>query len=132
MAPPRKPTNVLALNGAFKRNPKRGAARSNEPLPEGTIGEVPARLNESEQACWRDIVAMCHEGSLCNADRLIVEHAARILSALRASSEYVDTKLMVRLECVLGKLGLSPADRSRISIKPKATANPYAKFSPAG
>lgn len=132
MAPPRKPTNVLALAGAFKRNPKRGAARANEPEPVGDVGEAPAHLNESERACWGDIVGMCHEGSLCRADRLVIEHGARILSALRASTEYTDTKLMVRFETVLGKLGLSPADRSKVGIiKPKETENPFAKFSPA-
>lgn len=132
MAPPRKPSNVLALKGSFKKNPYRGAARANEPKPAGVIGDAPAHLNESEKACWGDIVKLCHAGSLCRSDRLIVEHGSRILSALRASAEYTDTKLMVRLECVLGKLGMSPADRSRISIKPKETANPFAKFSPAG
>lgn len=132
MAPPRKPSNVLALTGAFKRNPKRGAAREHEPIPEGVIGDAPAHLNESEKACWGDIVKLCHEGSLCAADRLIVEHSARILAALRSSPAYVDTRLMVRLECVLGKLGLSPADRSKVNvIKPTSAANPFAKFSPA-
>ena len=132
MAPPRKPTNILALTGAFKRNPKRGAARANEPEPTGDIGDAPAHLNESERACWGAIVGLCHENSLCRADRLIIEHAARILSALRASTEYTDVKLMTRLECVLGKLGLSPADRSRVQIGTRQKVmNPFEKFSPA-
>lgn len=132
MAPPRKPTNILALTGAFSKNPKRGAARANEPEPVGVIGDAPAHLSESERVCWGHIVAMCHEGSLCSADKLIIEHGARILSALRASSEYADTKLMVRLECVLGRLGLSPADRSRVQVvKPKETVSPFEKFTPA-
>jgi len=132
MAPPRKPTNILALNGAFKRNPKRGAAREHEPVPVGEIGDAPAHLNESEKTCWADIVGMCHEGSLCAADSLVIEHGARILSALRSGEDYSDVRLMVRFECVLGKLGLTPADRSRVQIvKPKETVNPFAKFSPA-
>lgn len=132
MAPPRKPTNVLELAGAFKRNPKRGAARANEPEPVGVIGDAPAHLNESEKACWAGIVAMCHEGSLCTADRLILEHASRVLAALRASTEYSDTKMMVRFESVLEKLGLSPADRSRVQIGTRQNApNPLEKFLPA-
>ena len=132
MAPPRKPTNVLALTGAFKRNPKRGSARANEPEPVGDVGDAPAHLNASERACWVAIAGMCHENSLCRADRLIIEHAARILSALRASTDYADTKMMVRFETVLGKLGLTPADRSRVQIGTRQKVmNPFEKFSPA-
>ena len=133
MAPPRKPTNILALNGAFKRNPKRGSARANEPVPAGDIGEAPAHLSENEKSCWHEVVKQCHENSLCSADRLIIEHGARILAALRASTEYADTKMMVRFECVLAKLGLSPADRSRVHItKANPVESPFAKFRPPG
>ena len=132
MSRPRKPTNILELNGAFAKNPKRGLARANEPEPVGEIGAAPEYLDENEKACWHEIVKMCHAGSLCSADRLILEHGARILAALRASKEYGNVRLMVRLEATLGKLGLTPADRSKISItKPKETANPFAKFRPA-
>ena len=129
MAPPRKPSNILELKGSFKKNPLRGAAREHEPEPVGQIGDAPTFLDESETACWHEIVKMCHAGSLCAADALIVEHGARILAALRASPVYEDTKLMVRLEATLGKLGLTPADRSKVQvIKAKEVENPFAKF----
>jgi phage terminase small subunit len=117
------------LKGAFHKNPKRGVARANEPDPVGDIGEAPAYLDEKEKACWHEIVKMCHAGSLCAADALIVEHGARVLAALRASPVYEDVKLMVRLEATLGKLGLTPADRSKVQVvKAKAVENPFAKF----
>lgn len=129
MARPRKPSNVLELKGAFSKNPKRGAARANEPDPVGDIGEAPAYLDENEKACWYEIVKMCHAGSLCAADALIVEHGARVLAALRANPIYEDVKLMVRLEATLGKLGLTPADRSKVQVvKAKEVENPFAKF----
>ena len=133
MARPRKPTNVLELKGAFKKDPQRAADRENEPEPQGEIGDPPKHLSADERKCWVEIVSMCHAGTLCAADRLVVEHGARILWALRSSEEYVDTKLMARLEAVLGKLGLTPADRSKVQVlKPKENANPFAKFRPAG
>lgn len=52
MAPPRKPSNVLALKGSFKKNPARGADRVNEPEPVGEIGEAPPYLDENEKSCW--------------------------------------------------------------------------------
>lgn len=133
MARPRKPSNVLELKGSFKHNPDRGAARANEPVAEGEIGTAPEFLDEGARACWIEIVGMCHKGTLCAADRLVVEHGARVLAALRASPAYEDTKLMIRLEATLGKLGLTPADRSKVqAIKPKENENPFAKFKPAG
>lgn len=133
MARPRKPTNVLELKGAFKKDPQRAATRENEPEPQGEIGDPPNHLSVDERKCWVEIVSMCHAGTLCAADRLVVEHGARILWALRSAEEYVDTKLMARLEAVLGKLGLTPADRSKVQVlKPKENANPFAKFRPAG
>ena len=129
MAPPRKPSNVLALKGSFKKDPKRGAAREHEPEPVGVIGDPPAYLEASEKSCWNEIVKMCHAGSLCAADSLIVEHGARVLAALRSNPIYEDVKLMVRLEATLGKLGLTPADRSKVQVvKAKEVENPYAKF----
>lgn len=129
MARPRKPSNVLELKGAFAKDPKRGVARENEPEPVGVIGDAPAYLDESERACWKEIVGMCHVGSLCAADALIVEHGARVLAALRANPVYEDVKLMVRLEATLGKLGLTPADRSKVQVvKAKEVENPFAKF----
>lgn len=133
MARPRKPTNVLELKGAFKKHPERAAERANEPEPTGEIGDPPKHLTGLALECWTEIVGLAHAGTLCAADRLVVEHGARALAALRSSDDYADTKLMIRLETVLGKLGLTPADRSKVQVlKPKENANPFAKFKPAG
>lgn len=132
MAPPRKPSNILELKGSFKKNPRRGVEREHEPEPVGEIGDAPASLDEREKACWQEIVKMCHAGSLCAADALILEHGARVLAALRSNPVYEDVKLMVRLEATLGKLGLTPADRSKVQvIKAKEVENPFAKFKAA-
>ncbi|ABE44885.1 hypothetical protein Bpro_2971 [Polaromonas sp. JS666] len=126
MARPRKPTSVLELTGSFKAHPERAAARKSEPVPSGEIGDAPSYFDDESRKCWTEIVGMCHVGTLCAADRLIVEHGARVLAALRASPVYADAKLMIRLEATLGKLGLTPADRSKVQvIKPKGNTNPF-------
>lgn len=66
MARPRKPSNILELNGAFKRNPARGKARENEPVPNGEIGDPPNHLPANVAECWREIVGFAHPGVLCN------------------------------------------------------------------
>ena len=127
MARPRKPTNVLELKGAFAKNPQR--RRTEEPEPEGEIGDPPEGLSEAERACWLEVVDLAHKGTLCRTDRMVVEHLARVLAELRASEEYVKTDLMIRFEMCLGRLGMTPADRSRVSVrKPKRDANPFEEF----
>lgn len=128
MAAPRKPTNVLALKGAFRKDPARGRARANEPAPDGELGPAPEHLTEVERACWVEVVSLCHANTLCRADRLIVEHCARLLAMLRGAESYDDTRLQIRFEASLGKLGLSPADRSRVSALRREEENEYAEF----
>lgn len=79
--------------------------------------------------CWHEIVGLTHPGVLCRADRLIVEHAAHILALLREGDWTVNRALLTRLEAVLGKLGMSPADCSKVSIlKTDGAENPYGEF----
>jgi hypothetical protein len=40
---PRKPTNLLEMSGALKKNPKRGKAREGEPRPDASLGAPPER-----------------------------------------------------------------------------------------
>ena len=126
---PRKPSNVLDLKGAFKKDPSRGRARADEPIAMGEIGEAPAHLTEPVAACWREIVGLAHKGVLCEVDRLIVEHAAHLLAQLRADSWLVHPSVLIRFEAALGKLGMTPSDRSKVSvIKKDEQKNPYAEF----
>lgn len=132
MARPRKPTNVLELKGAFKKDPGRGAARANEPEAAGEIGEPPARLSEFERECWVELVSSAHAGVLCAADRLFVEYGARVLAQLRNQTD-IDPKLGIRFETVCARLGMTPSDRSKVQLlKPKENANPYEEFKSAG
>jgi hypothetical protein len=123
MSRPRTPTNVLTLKGAFGKHPERARARADEPQPHGEVGPAPKHLSVKERACFEEIVGMCPPGVLGASDRLVLEHGARILAQLRRNRTYVDTRLMTRFEAVLGRLGLTPADRSRVAtIKPRGEA----------
>jgi hypothetical protein len=113
MAKQRTPTEILRLKGAFRKNPARLRARENEPAPAGEIGAAPAHLAPDAALCWGEIVTAAPPGLLCRADRLIVEHAARILAAVRRDGAFVNRALQTRLMACFGKLGLTPADRAR-------------------
>jgi hypothetical protein len=126
---PRKPSNVLELKGAFKKDPSRGVARANEPVALKEIGDAPAHLSPEVAACWVEIVGLAHKGVLCEVDRLIVEHTAHMLAHLRVMDWRAHPSILIRFEACLGKLGMTPSDRSKVSaIKKDEQKNPYAEF----
>lgn len=128
MPRPRKPTNVLQLAGAFKKDPRRALARINEPPPEGDMGDPPDHLTDEERLCWLELVGLCHAGVLCRADRAFVEYASRVWAQIRTQADF-DPKLGIRFEAICSKLGMTPADRSRVQMTmAKPSANPYEEF----
>jgi hypothetical protein len=126
----RKPTNVLHLAGAFRKNPKRLIDRLNEPKPSGVIGEAPAGTDAEIARCWREVVAEAPPGVLTNADRGVM----LLLSMLRLHAEkgdpfvtdkgvvvetvrtYDTKKLGLLLRCYT-ELGMTPASRSKVHAK---------------
>ena len=133
MARPRKTTNVLALNGAFKHDPSRGRARADEPVPVGDLTEPPPEMPEDVAVRWREIVSLAHKGVLCEVDALIIEQTAYLLHLLRTEKWNVPAPIMGRYEACLGKLGMTPADRSRVQVRKSSTAaDPLDEFAKAG
>lgn len=125
---PRKtPTNILELRGSFKKHPERRAARANEPVPTGDIGDPPNHLNPQEQALWREIVGILAPGVLANSDRMILEIASVLMAEFRlvGTAGMSDGRLS-RLTAILGQLGMTPADRARINAPSKQKLNPFA------
>lgn len=129
MAKPRTPTNVLALKGSFAKNPDRGRARENEPEVVPGIGEPPNDMDPNVRACWVELVMLCAPGVLSVTDRPFMEYAARVFWMIKQPGP-VDLKAGVRFEAIIGKLGMSPADRSKVTVanKPDANEDPHAEF----
>ena len=114
MGRPRTPTSILELRGGFKNRPSR--RRDNEPKPTGDIGDPPKRLKTKDlKAAWREIVDICPPGVLTNADRLHLEIICYLLTEFRENPRDFMASKLARLEAMLGKCGLTPADRSKIS-----------------
>ena len=117
MARPRTATNVLQLKGAFKANPSRGRERENEPVVKAGIGSAPEHLGEKEKLAWDEIVSLAPHGVLGDCDRLVVECIAELLAMKRTvgMSEF-PPPLLSRLEAMLGKIGFTPSDRSKVKV----------------
>lgn len=126
MARPRKPTAALELEGAFKKNPKRGVDRKNEPKPDADIGKAPTGLDAKEKTLWDELTAVGYW--LTKADRLLLEITVRLMVSFRKNE--LDGGGISKLITSLAKLGFSPTDRSKIQA-PGAKdeeEDPYAEF----
>lgn len=123
MARPRKPTAILELNGAFDHNPAR--KRPNEPKQSRPLGDPPGRLPESAVEYWHELVDMVPPGVLTRSDRWAVELAAVTMSRFAIGDEIAASELNL-LRSLLAALGLTPADRSKLSVPTEKKENKFA------
>lgn len=117
----RKPTKILELAGAFKHNPARGRERAAEPVSNAPISEAPPRLEATEREIWNEIRGQLVEGVALESDAIAFETLVKLVAAMRRGA--LDAKEMGHLVRLFGLFGMTPADRSRVSVptgaKPK-------------
>ena len=124
MARPRTPTNVLELKGSFKKDPQR---RREDAEAVGPLGGSPTHINGAVRGAWNEIVASAPREVLTGSDALAVELAANLLAQFRADPVEFTAAKLVRLEALLGKFGMTPADRAKVGGKKEAPkGNPFA------
>ena len=124
MPQPRKPTNVLHLGGATKRNAGRYRGRGEQPIDQRGIGRCPTFLTEAEKGAWRELVTN-DPGVLQRADRIAVEMTARLMAEIRADDNITAAKQSL-LASMLHKLGQTPTGRNNVSIPAPEVTNPFA------
>lgn len=131
---PRKPTKLLELSGAFKHNPDRALDRAEEPRPLGEVGDPPDTLSAGGKKCWVEIVSLLPFGVAFDSDRVALEQYAETLAFCRMKKwrydKGVDSKVLVRMEAMYARFGMTPADRSRIKVKAPEKKNdtPFSEF----
>lgn len=133
MARPRKPTAVLELNGAFKKDPKRRKGRENEPKPKAALGDPLPWLDRAEKATWRELHSLLAQGVGGDSDAAAFATLCVLYSKLkkdriggRAGLTSSELSQMITL---FGRFGMTPADRSKISVPAKQEEdNPFAQL----
>jgi hypothetical protein len=110
----RTPTAVLELTGAFKKHPDRKRARASEPRGSGPVGEPPERFDEELRAIWFEIADMIPAGVLAKSDRLALEIPCGLVRKVFQDS--INGAELSRLNSLLARLGMTPADRSKVSV----------------
>ena len=119
MAAPRKSSKVLKLNGAYDKNPNR--ENHNEPDGNGAFPKNPPEsFNELEKQYWHELVAMVPAGVLTGSDGLAIELLTKLVYEFRTNYEEMPAARLTRMSAEMGRLGLTPADRTKLSVeKPK-------------
>jgi hypothetical protein len=117
---PRTSTAILESRGAFVHNPGRRASRANEPRPTAQLGRPPKHLPDEEKRTWRELARIAPPGVLTNSDRWLAEIAVRLMTQVRQGN--ARTMHFGQLLQCLGRMGLTPSDRSRVSALPQPTA----------
>jgi len=118
MSRPRTATNILEARGAFKKDPQR--RRAKEPKAKGSFPKSPRRdLSPEQKKTWKEIVKRVPDGVLTDADIFCVEIAACLLAEFRKSPDNMIPARLTRLSTELGKLGLSPSERTKLFVLKK-------------
>ncbi|MDA9982486.1 hypothetical protein N9H39_07065 [Gammaproteobacteria bacterium] len=124
MPRPRKPSNILELTGAKRRNRKRYANRGKTATDNRPVGRAPAHLTADQKQAWREIVKSAPPGVLQKSDRIAVESVAMLLTQIRAGD--TQAAKVALLTMMLNKMGMTPTGRNSVSIPAPETKNPFA------
>ncbi len=118
----RKPTAVLEATGAFKEHPAR--ARTGEPNSGRGIGPAPAWLTPEQGEIWDEVVSDCAAGVFQSSDRHMLAALVIHLEGFRNAPADFGHKRMTALMSLLARCGMTPADRSRITVARSEVENP--------
>ena len=95
-------------------HPERKAARAGEPQPTEDLGKAPAYMTAAQKKIWAELEGLVVPGLLTKQDRWVVEMATVLMSKIRSGE--AKPQEISTFTSLLSKMGLSPADRSKVSV----------------
>ncbi len=133
MPRPKTPLAKARLTGADRKHPDRFRARSEPKTSGAEIGKPPTYLDKEARAVWQELARDL--GWLVREDRFALETACLAIAQVRAmhrKCEPITAALLSAMNASLGKLGASPADRSKVqAAPPEDDDDPFAAFDAA-
>src|ERR1700733_5090681 len=105
------PAALLEAKGAFDHDPQR---RRVDPVATGDLGNAPSYFNDAQGKIWEELKAQLPVGLAKSADRCIFEIAVRLMDRFRR--ERLKPTEFAQLINALGRLGMSPSDRSKCAL----------------
>lgn len=123
MPKPRTPSAALEARGSFAKDP----ARAREDFQSGAFDKSPPGYFDAFQCeVWSEIVSLLPPQVLQATDRLAVELASRLIARFRTQDDAdVSMAQVAQIRTALAVLGMTPADRSRVSAPKAPTVNPF-------
>lgn len=139
---PPKPTGLLLLSGAARKNPKRLRARAGEPVPPGPIGEPPEKWMffspaigyqkfEKLRAIWANCIAMWPWVTFSDRDAL----EGYCILKLKEDEGHLSGAELTALMRARTELGGTSSGRARLGIRstpgasqPKKASDPCSDF----
>lgn len=80
------------------------------------IGTAPVNASAGFSDVWDEVVSNVCPGVLGNCDRLHLEIVCRLISQFRCDPEGTSSAKIGMIEKMLGKLGMNPIDRIKITV----------------
>lgn len=113
---------MLDARGSFKKHPER---KRQDAETSGPLGAAPDHISDGVLDAWNEITGSAPREVLTGSDRISIELAANLLSQFRIDPTEFPAAKLARLEALLGKFGMTPADRAKVGGKkqePKGNA----------
>jgi len=117
----KKPMELRELHGTANRNKQ----RNNPDMPDVDygLGPAPDYFTEGEREVWDYLVSVMFKGVLATSDRASFELMAKLFYRFRYGTFDRDAELpaltageLSRLDSLLGRYGMTPADRTKIVV----------------
>lgn len=115
---PRTPKKLKELKGLQVKN-------KDEPEPARGIGPAGDVLTDYEKQIWDEVVGHMYAGVLGEADRIALEMMCRLIAEMRLNFEEMTAAKLTQLSALLGRFGMTPSDRTKITIPKKENKNPF-------
>ena len=129
MSRQRQPVELLELKGSFQHDPQR--RRPAGPKAKSPFGKAPDYFTAMEKTLWKELTSNGLPGVLTGNDRWLAEVACRMMAKLRSRDSMTASEMSALINAV-GRLGLSPIDRQKITDVPGTSdskeVSPYGEF----
>lgn len=109
-----------------KRNSGRYKSRESEPKPVALLGSAPEHLDKVQKGIWRELVGRVAPGVLFACDAYVVELTVRLTEKMRAGQ--LTSSETGQYRGCLASLGITPADRSRVSVPATPQKSPLERI----
>lgn len=123
MARHKQPLELAVLKGADKKDPQRYAEET--PKSDLPLGPPPDDMSESAKKVWYDLQKRAIPGVLTGAEHYFMMFASNLIAEYKSDPEGFSVGKYNHMFSALARLGFSPADRQKLSIKKPDTKNPF-------